>query len=142
MPDSVCDARSLPAVDGVGVVAAGGLAGFALSQSGGSENPAPIVAGALGVIAAVYGISAAYGSSKIAACEDERKELAGAEGREAATRKQRRLDADRLTEEAERAARADDCTTVRNLDPQIRELDAEVHDVVFVRDAAVARCLH
>jgi hypothetical protein len=39
------------------------------------------------------------------------------------------------------AARADDCATVRELDPEIRELDVELHDVVFMRDVAIARCL-
>jgi hypothetical protein len=39
------------------------------------------------------------------------------------------------------AARADDCKTVRALDPQIRVLDVELHDVVFARDVAIARCL-
>jgi hypothetical protein len=43
--------------------------------------------------------------------------------------------------QAAAAARADDCATVRELDPQIRALDVELHDIVFARDVAIARCL-
>lgn len=52
-----------------------------------------------------------------------------------------RAEAGRLWKRAAAAARADDCATVRELDPQIRELDVELHGVVFARDVAIARCL-
>jgi hypothetical protein len=46
-----------------------------------------------------------------------------------------------LTKRAQAAARAGDCATVRELSPQIRDLDAGVHGVVFMRDAAVEKCM-
>lgn len=52
-----------------------------------------------------------------------------------------RADAGTLWKRAAAAARADDCATVRELDPQIRELDVEFHAVVFGRDVAITRCL-
>jgi hypothetical protein len=45
-----------------------------------------------------------------------------------------------LTVEAETAARAGDCPRVWRLEPQIAAIDVEMHDVVFARDVAVARC--
>lgn len=46
-----------------------------------------------------------------------------------------------LTKQAQAAARSGDCATVRSLAPRIRELDPGVHDVVFMRDAAVGKCM-
>lgn len=61
---------------------------------------------------------------------------------EAARRKaDARAEAGRRWKRAAAAARANDCATVRELDPQIRALDVELHDVVFARDVAIARCL-
>jgi hypothetical protein len=63
--------------------------------------------------------------------------------REDAAQQQRvavREQAWKLTVDAESAARAGDCARVAELDPQIATIDIEMHDTVFARDAAVARC--
>jgi hypothetical protein len=52
-----------------------------------------------------------------------------------------RAEAGRLWKRAAAAARADDCATLRELDPEIFALDSEFHAVVFARDVAIARCL-
>jgi hypothetical protein len=46
-----------------------------------------------------------------------------------------------LTNSAADTASAGDCSTVAKLDVQVRDLDADFHDTVFVRDAAIARSL-
>jgi hypothetical protein len=46
-----------------------------------------------------------------------------------------------LTQEAQAAARSGDCVRVHALDDEVLRLDHEFHAVVFVRDAAIARCL-
>ena len=46
-----------------------------------------------------------------------------------------------LTQEAQSAARAGDCDRVVALSIQVQMLDAEFLGSVFVRDAAIARCL-
>jgi hypothetical protein len=46
-----------------------------------------------------------------------------------------------LTQQAQTAARANDCATVRQLSAQVAALDASFHAVVFSRDVAIAGCL-
>ncbi|HET9623847.1 MAG TPA: hypothetical protein VFP84_20890 [Kofleriaceae bacterium] len=46
-----------------------------------------------------------------------------------------------LTRQAARDARAGKCADVRQLEPRVRGYDAEVHDLVFMRDPEIARCL-
>jgi hypothetical protein len=46
-----------------------------------------------------------------------------------------------LTKQAAAAARAGDCVIVMQHDVTVKQLDAEFHATVFVRDVAIARCL-
>ena len=46
-----------------------------------------------------------------------------------------------LLRSARNAAGRGDCATVVEIDIQMRKIDADFHDTVFVRDAALARCL-
>ncbi len=93
------------------------------------------------------GIYAAYGAAEGYTRADECRaaKRRGAEVAELARHKEAaaasRAEAGRLWKRAAAAARADDCATVRELDPQIRDLDLEFHGVVFSRDVAIARCL-
>jgi hypothetical protein len=43
---------------------------------------------------------------------------------------------------AQEAARRGDCERVQSIEPRIRRLDAELHDVVFMRDPDIVKCLH
>jgi hypothetical protein len=56
-------------------------------------------------------------------------------------RERRRLEAWELTKQAGVAAREKDCTQVEAIDPRVRDLDQDFHVVVFMRDAAIQRCL-
>jgi ferritin-like protein len=58
------------------------------------------------------------------------------------TRRERnRAAAWELAKQAADAARSEDCTRVQALAPRIRDLDTELHLAVFMRDAAIQRCL-
>lgn len=46
-----------------------------------------------------------------------------------------------LTKQAASAARAEDCTQVQAIAPRVRDLDADFHVSVFMRDVAIQRCL-
>jgi hypothetical protein len=46
-----------------------------------------------------------------------------------------------VTKQAAEAARAGDCATVADRDREVRELDAEFYEMVFVRDVAIEQCL-
>jgi len=56
-------------------------------------------------------------------------------------RTQRRERAEMRMRAAFDAARTGDCATVVKLDVEVREIDAEFHNKVFVRDVGLARCL-
>ncbi len=121
---SMSVAISAPAADPQGTVDSGGIMWV------------PVL-GILGVDAL---IASAEGAASVRDCRDAKQR--GAEIAEAARRKaEARAEAETEWKRAYAAARADDCATVRALDPQIRELDVEFHDVVFMRDVGIARCL-
>ncbi|NVB82599.1 MAG: hypothetical protein HOV81_29735, partial [Kofleriaceae bacterium] len=86
----------------------------------------------------LFGEMESYAS--VLECRDAKQR--GAELAEQARRKaDARAEAGVLWKRAAAAARTDDCATVRELEPQIRDLDVELHDVVFARDVGIARCL-
>jgi hypothetical protein len=47
-----------------------------------------------------------------------------------------------MTKRAREAARRGDCGTVKKIEPALAARDKSFHDVVFMRDAAIAKCLH
>lgn len=46
-----------------------------------------------------------------------------------------------MTKRAREAARQGDCGRVKRIAPAVKDKDAGFYDVVFIRDAAIARCL-
>ena len=46
-----------------------------------------------------------------------------------------------MTKRARDAARKGDCERVKKIEPTVKAKDPSFHDVVFMRDAAIARCL-
>jgi hypothetical protein len=127
----------------VAVASAASLA-YAMSNMEDSINNGGILwMPVLGMTSAYGMIGAAEGHSRATECGAAKRH--GAERAELARRREAdanaRVEAGRLWKRAAAAARAEDCATVRELDPQIRELDLEFHGVVFARDVAIARCL-
>jgi hypothetical protein len=62
-------------------------------------------------------------------------------GPEPTLREKKRATAWELTQQAAHAARDQDCTQVQAIAPRVRELDHDFHSSVFIRDAAIQRCL-
>lgn len=62
-------------------------------------------------------------------------------GRPMTEREIRQDQAWQLTKRARTLARQGKCDRVREIEPRVEQLDPSFHDVVFVRDVAIARCL-
>jgi len=123
-----------------GLVAAGALAYAAADPQGTIDSGGILWAPIAATVTTTALISAAEGAASVRECRAAKQR--GAEIAEAARRKAAaRAEAGTRWKRAAAAARADDCATVRELDPEIRALDVELHDVVFARDVAIARCL-
>lgn len=98
-------------------------------------------AGATLIAGSLVGIASAfYGYSVVERCEEMNRDLAREQARRDVQVAQR-AQAWTLTREAAAAARASDCSRVTVLDAQVRVVDAEFHDTVFLADVAIARCL-
>jgi hypothetical protein len=97
-----------------------------------------------GILAAASLMSSLGGAASVARCRRARRAFEVREvERQAAARQAEfaRTTAWQTTKAAAAAARADDCPRVRELDAQVRALDRDLHDTVFVHDVAIARCL-
>jgi hypothetical protein len=66
------------------------------------------------------------------------EQLRAVEASDAAARRARAWS---ITKQAAERARAGDCPTVREREREVESVDAEFHATVFLRDAAIARCL-
>lgn len=124
----------------VAVVSAGALA-YAISDPEWTLDHGGVLLGpTLSSLSISTLLGAGLGHSYALECRAAKRR--GAELAAVARRKaQARAEAGVLWKRGAAAARADDCATVRELDPQIFALDVEFHAVVFARDVAIARCL-
>jgi hypothetical protein len=121
-----------------GAVSAGTGALLLHSLDGDDEAPANLIA--LGALMFLGGslVTVVWGIDAIAAGDPDSAPpvvVAAPMARPA------RVLARKLLIDAAAAARRDDCEAVRTADVSVRDLDAEFHALVFVRDAAIARCL-
>lgn len=124
----------------VAVASAGALAYGLTHMQGAIDHGGVIWLPLLGILGVESLFSAGLGYAHASECRDA-KERGAQLARRHDARAHDRAEAGTLWKRAATAARADDCTTVRELDPQIRDLDVELHDVVFARDVGIARCL-
>jgi hypothetical protein len=86
------------------------------------------------------GYSAIAGYAGVTACR--RSTLEGhAQQARLATRRKHRERAWQVTKGAAESARAGDCAAVAQRQHEVRDLDLEFHDSVFVRDVAIHSCL-
>src|SRR5262245_46481131 len=136
-----CDDNELiPALDFTGGASVGLVTWGAFSivaEMGGNPEGILIIGG----IATIgYIVSGVIGLKSVRRCQRYNRSPTPPDPAVVA-RARARADAWRLTKVAQSAARAGDCATVHELDAKIGALDLELHEVVFARDVAVARCL-
>lgn len=135
------DTMEVPIARGVGAGVGVGLVALALTHMDfTSEHGGVLWVPLLGIASVQLLFGAMESHAAVRECRDAKQH--GAEVAERARRKtEARAEAGVLWKRAAAAARADDCATVRELDPQVLDLDVELHDVVFARDLGIARCL-
>jgi hypothetical protein len=127
---------------------AGLLAATASASASGSDADPPSIGTVMGLgltslLLLKTGLAGAEASAECHVYLSDRDRRAREDARAEALLQQRiavREQAWKLTVDAEAAARAGDCTRVAELDPKIATIDIEMHDTVFARDVAVARC--
>jgi hypothetical protein len=121
------------------------VAGIAIgaSASGMSSERTFGVEFALSAVA-TYAAAAVWGYTTVAACRralrDQDRAYEQQQDRER-SRNETREHAWSLTKAAAAAARTGDCAAVLELDAQVRAVDLDFHNTVFLGDVAIARCL-
>jgi hypothetical protein len=115
------------------------------------KEPFVFIAAMSAATAATLWASLLYGQAQFEKCHRAKAEQSALlaaqrldgqqDERDAADRRVHRDSAILLTKSAEKLARLGDCQLVLVRDAQVRHLDIEFHDAVFVHDAAIARCL-
>lgn len=122
--------------------AAASASGALLLQSFEGDDDVPVNL-AIGSVLLLYGggiVAALWGGAAFAQYLDEEAPTRPPPAPGTVVREERAA-AWALTKEAAAAARRDDCEAVRAAEVSVRDLDAEFHAVVFLRDVAIARCL-
>ena len=102
------------------------------------------VAAPLMLFSALSYVSAAYGYKMVSRCKQAKSEDRAAYAERVHKRREHKKAlgmAWNLTKHAQAAARAFDCTTVGRLDAEVTKIDTSFHDIVFLRDVAIIRCL-
>ncbi len=119
------------------VATAGGLIGVLVSVT--TASLAPAYEDTLTTVGLVFVPVSLLGALVYIATDEESREVH--HGPLVTRREHARETAWELTKQAKTAARAEDCTQVQAIDPRVRDLDHDFHNVVFLRDAAIQRCL-
>ena len=142
-PDDTCNTSEVgPAMDAGWAVLFGlGLIGTIADASQYNDHSTAIVAEV--AIISLFTASTIYGLNNIGKCRNRDRDIkaraAAAEAQD--TRGISAHDAAwQMTKQAHTAAVAGDCASARALGEVVRGTDAEFHAVIFMRDAAIARC--
>jgi hypothetical protein len=135
------DTLEVPIAATVGALVGGAVLAYGLTHMDASfEHGGSFGLPLAGMVTVELVFAAGLGYTYAAQCSSAKRR--GAERAEVTRRKAAaRAEAGTLWKHAAAAARAQDCSTVRELDPRVRDLDVEFHVAVFVRDVAIARCL-
>jgi hypothetical protein len=130
-----------PIIDTVSAVALAAASVVVVVQSGEdyTTSDASAYATMTGVTAFIYTIAATRGWMNVRSCRDHDIELR----HEARVAQQKKAQEGmwKLARQAAASARSGDCATVAGVDRALKQVDAEFHATVFVRDEAIARCL-
>jgi hypothetical protein len=135
------DSNGLPIVDTVMAgLAAALLVANASSGCGGDrfcDGISTIVVGVGAGIGVPYALSAVVGYDRVSRCKRANSPERRAQDVSAGSIQSSTWD---LVNAATVAARRGDCATVASLERKVKEADGQVHDAVFVREPAIARC--
>jgi hypothetical protein len=141
-PIECTDSYVRPIADTVGVAASATVGAMIVRD--GECGALDCFAGPMFIaLAPIMAFTALDGYAKVHACRAKQHEIRieMIAERAAEERATARAAAWRITKHAAGAARAGNCDDVRASDRRVRELDAEFHATVFVRDVGIARCL-
>jgi hypothetical protein len=133
-----------PYIDAAAAVGLAVLSIALVVQSGRdyAESDTASIATLSGLGAGLFSLAATRGFTNVQACREHDQELAAEALAEQQRKAPRTHDAAwQVTKQAAASARAGDCAAVAGADRALRDLDAEFHATVFVRDVAIARCL-
>ena len=133
------DTNEAPIAATVVAVASAGAVVYALTHMEGTYNSGGVLwLPVLAILSLESMYAAAEGHARVSECRDAKER--GAElARRNDARVQARAEAGTLWKRAATAARADDCATVRELDPQIRELDVPNSTTWCLRATSASR---
>lgn len=135
----VCSRNGIPAME----LLVSGFAGAATVGLVYDDAFVPVGVVTLGT-AVVFGAVGYAGTRRAERCEERRGAALAAAERERTRREaldRARASAWAITQQAATSARTGDCQPSRDASAQVSQLDAEFHAQVFLRDAAIHRCL-
>jgi hypothetical protein len=145
-PGKQCnDSEATPIADGAFAALYGITMAIAIDDASGqgADDELVFAAVVLGGLTALHAYSAVKGFDNIGKCRKYNREVYEQEvaTQQRAVARRSTPEAWQLTKQAAIAARGGDCDTAASLGEVVRGLDADFYRTVFIRDAAINRCM-